>query len=131
MGKRPLIILDAAHNPDGARSLGEALKTFGFRRLILVLGIMNDKDIEGILNRLAPLSDVIMVAAPDTPRAASAEVLIERLKRHKRPARPYPSVAAACRAALKEAERDDAICVTGSIYTVGEARKCLRGLKSS
>lgn len=129
VGRRPLIVLDAAHNPDGARSLAKALKTFGFRRLILVLGIMNDKDIEGILKPLAPLSDVIMAAAPDTHRAARADSLIERLKSHKRPARPYPSVAAACRAALKEAKRDDAICVTGSIYTVGEARKCLRGLK--
>ncbi len=129
VGRRPLIVLDAAHNPDGARSLAKALKTFGFRRLILVLGIMNDKDIEGILKPLAPLSDVIMAAAPDTPRAAPAESLIERLKSNKRPARPYPSVAAACRAALKEAKRDDAICVTGSIYTVGEARKRLRGLR--
>lgn len=131
VGRRPLIVLDAAHNPDGARSLGEALKTFGWRRLIIVLGIMSDKDVEGILKPLAPLSDVVMVAAPATPRAASAETLVDLLKRHKRPARPYPSVAAACRAALKEAKRDDAICVTGSIYTVGEARKCLRALKSS
>ena len=73
---RPLLVLDGAHNPAAATTLAQALKRdLSYRRLILVLGIMADKDIDGILNRLLPLADVVIFSRPRYERAATPESL--------------------------------------------------------
>ena len=123
--KRPLVILDGAHNPDGAAALKEALRRLRFRRLILVLGIMADKDIGGILKPLAPIADVVIFTAPATPRAAPARLLLEMLKPYSKPALVEDTVALACKKALSLAKPKDAVCITGSFFTIGEAKKCL------
>ncbi|MBI5344109.1 MAG: bifunctional folylpolyglutamate synthase/dihydrofolate synthase [Deltaproteobacteria bacterium] len=124
--RRPLCILDCAHNPDGARILKEALEgDFTFKRLILVAGIMADKDIDGIFRRLAPLSDAVIVTAPAGERAARPDLLAARLKPYGKEVIVSSSVKAALRAAAEMAGDTDAVCVTGSIFTVGEAKRSL------
>ncbi len=125
LGKRPLLIIDAAHNPSGARTLKEALEGFKYRRLILVLGIMADKDIDGILKELAPSADSVILTTPRTERAAGLDDLLERLAPYNKKAMTVSSVARACGVALKEAGAGDAVCIAGSIFTAGEARKYL------
>ncbi len=126
LSKRPLIIIDAAHNPDGARSLREALRGFTYERLILVLGIMADKDIGGILRELAPLAEEVILTAPRTERAANPDILLDKLAPYGKNARAVRPVARACGAALREAGANDAVCVAGSIFTAGEAMKYLK-----
>ncbi|MBI5491760.1 MAG: bifunctional folylpolyglutamate synthase/dihydrofolate synthase [Deltaproteobacteria bacterium] len=130
VSRRPLVILDAAHNPDGALTLANALKEFRYKSLTLVLGIMADKDIPGILSSLAPLADNIIVCAPETDRAASPALIVRMLGRMLRPfSKPAvvkSSVKDGVAAALKDARKGDAVCVTGSIFTVGEAKKYLK-----
>lgn len=121
--KSPLIILDAAHNPDGALALAAALREFRYRRLFLVLGIMADKDIGGILKKLVPLSNEVILTAPDTERAATTGLLSSKLKPFGKTPVLKRSVKDACKAALEMAGRADAICITGSIFTIGEAKK--------
>ncbi|MBI5641986.1 MAG: bifunctional folylpolyglutamate synthase/dihydrofolate synthase [Deltaproteobacteria bacterium] len=124
-GRRPLVILDSAHNPDGALTLREAIKGLRFKRLILVLGIMADKDINGILRPLAPLADCIVMTRPATVRAAETTLLTKMAARYRKKTVETRSVKEACRTAIGLAGVMGAVCVTGSIFTVGEARKYL------
>jgi dihydrofolate synthase / folylpolyglutamate synthase len=122
--EKPLIILDGAHNPHGAESLREALKTcFSYDKLHLILGIMADKDTRGILRRLLPLAETAIFTQPRYARAEKPEVL-------KRLARPYVQKhyvirdpAAAIAEAKTLAAPNDAICIAGSLYFAGEVKE--------
>ena len=122
VGRRPLVIIDSAHNPAGARTLAQALTGFRYKRLFLVIGIMGDKDMEGILAPLAPLAHKLILCAPAGTRAARPQVLSCKAERYDKEIIIAPSVRAACKTALRAATAQDAVCVTGSIFTVGEAR---------
>jgi dihydrofolate synthase/folylpolyglutamate synthase len=117
-----LVLLDCAHNPDGAEALREAIERQKRRKLILVLGIMKDKDIAGIIAPLAPLADVVITAAPDMPRSADPEVLSGMISAVGVEVISRPTVKEACKEALARARAEDMVCITGSIFTVGEAR---------
>ena len=128
MRERPLVILDCAHNPDGASVLAAALREFlASRRLVLVTGVMIDKDIDGIFSHLVPLASVVILTKPAMDRAAAVELLEKKLVDYKKPVILTRTVKEACSRALKEASDGDAICVTGSIFTVGEARGFFTG----
>ena len=122
--EKPLVILDGAHNPQGAETLRDALKhSFKYKKLHLVLGIMADKDIKGILRRLLPLAETAIFTQPRYTRAADPEEL-------KRLARPYlrkhyviNDPAAAIEQAKQLADPDDAICIAGSLYFAGEVKE--------
>ena len=124
--KNPMVVLDCAHNPDGALALKNALQAAynakKYRSLTLVAGIMADKDMAGILSMLAPLAGRIILTVPRTDRAAGAETLLKKLGKFKKPCLVEEKVAQACRSALDLSGPRDAVCVTGSIYTVGEAK---------
>ena len=78
LARSPLLVLDGAHNPAAIRVLARSLReTFSFRRLILVLGIMADKDIPSILKGIVPSSDYVFYTRPAYLRAASPEVLLQ------------------------------------------------------
>lgn len=125
---KPKVILDCAHNEGAAKVLSEALGEFSFTRLILVLGIMSDKDIDAIFTSLAPIADTIILTSPELARAESPEKLLEKLcsliSRNGLSVKPLvaASVDEALKAALVVASPDDLVCVTGSIFTVGEAK---------
>ena len=80
VSKRPLIVLDCAHNPAGAAVLKHALqREFNYKRLFLILGIMADKDMKGIISTLAPIADTVILTRPKTERAASLEMLYKEI----------------------------------------------------
>lgn len=121
----PLVVLDCAHNPAGTKSLRDAILngTFSFNRLFLVLGIMMDKDFRSIISKLAPLADKIVLTEPKMDRSASPQVLYEEIKKHHKEAEIVGDVKEAVSLAISLAQREDMVCVTGSIFTVGEARE--------
>jgi dihydrofolate synthase/folylpolyglutamate synthase len=123
--KRPLVILDSAHNPDGARALKEALEGFSYSRLVLVIGAMGDKDLGGMLKHLAPSADTVILTTPKQQRAAPAAALLKALRPYKKKTLIKKDVPEAVAEALKQAAKPDAILITGSIFTVGEARDYL------
>lgn len=124
--KRPWVLLDAAHNPAGAQALREALpQNFSYDRCYFLLGIMNDKEVERIVSILAPLSDETMLCKPRQDRAAPPERLLRALEAVGGQGRVIPDVAKGLDALLSMAGREDLICVTGSFYTIGEARSHL------
>ncbi|SFM97785.1 dihydrofolate synthase / folylpolyglutamate synthase [Formivibrio citricus] len=119
----PAVILDVGHNPHAARVLRANLEAMkGHARTLAVFGMMQDKDIAGVIGLLADCVDSWYVAAPALPRAASAAVLTETIGSLAPHAAVecHESIAQAWYAACKEAGEDDRILAFGSFYTVAE-----------
>jgi dihydrofolate synthase/folylpolyglutamate synthase len=124
--RRPLVILDGAHNPAAARALAEALPdTFTWDRLHLVMGVFADKDLDGIVGPLAPLADVGYAAAVESVRARSPREVAAAMIAHDIPTEIFTTVRDALDAAASAASDGDLILVTGSLYTVADARRAL------
>ena len=124
--RRPMIILDGAHNPAAAEALASALReTFTWDRLHLVVAGFTNHDIGGVIARLAPLADRGYAAANASPRSRPVEDIVEYVAAGSVPAERFSSVAAALDAARAEATDDDLILVTGSLNTVADARRAL------
>ncbi len=128
----PRVLLDGAHNPAGALALRESLeKEFPFDRLILLVGIMKDKDIRSILQTLAPLADRILLTRPHTERASSPALLLDVLGDRRKKAEVVEDFAEAIEKGLSMTRQEDLLCITGSLYTVGEARDYLVSRRGS
>jgi dihydrofolate synthase/folylpolyglutamate synthase len=119
----PRVILDGAHNPAGALVLKESLeKEFEYQHLILLIGIMKDKDIQSMLHLLAPLADHIILTQPHTDRATPPSLLKKALGQNGEKAEIAEDLKEAIERGLSLAQKEDLLCITGSLYTVGEAR---------
>ncbi|TMK37781.1 MAG: bifunctional folylpolyglutamate synthase/dihydrofolate synthase [Actinobacteria bacterium] len=119
----PSVILDGAHNPAGAAALAEAMReSFRWERLHLVLAVSANKDLAGICAALAPLADEAYVARNDSVRSADPAEVAATLGR---PALRFASVAEALAAARAAAEPRDVVLVTGSLFTVADAKRAL------
>ena len=122
----PRVVLDGAHNPAGALVLRKSLEEeFQFNRLILLMGIMKDKDLKSILQTLAPLAWHIILSRPHTDRASSPSRLLEVLGMNGKKAEIVEDLPGAIEKGLSLTQEEDLFCITGSLYTVGEARNYL------
>lgn len=133
-GRKPDLLLDGAHNPQAAGALAAyltALKTRGGTagkgRLILVLGMMRDKDHRGVLARLTAIPGVaqLIITRAAHPRAAPPEDLARKGADLGVPIQIVPSVGEAFARARALAGPDDTILITGSLLVVGEAKAIL------
>jgi len=119
----PRVVLDGAHNPAGALVLRAALeKEFQYDRLILLIGMMKDKDAKTFLKTLVPLADHIIFSKPHTDRAASPSVLLDVLGRNGKKAEVIAGMKEAIERGLSLTREEDLLCITGSLYTIGEAK---------
>jgi dihydrofolate synthase/folylpolyglutamate synthase len=125
----PPTYLDAAHNPDGARALAEALEELGLRTgVVACLAILEDKDAEGIVEALAPvLERAICTEAAAARRPTPAAELARLCEAVGLPAEPEPDFEAALRRArsLAAGPPEKTLLVTGSHYVLGPARSAL------
>ncbi len=127
---QPEILLDGAHNAAGAAALAAALQSlYAGRRIVLVLGILGDKDLVAITALLSPLAAVVIVTEPPSEsRAGFAGDVAAESRRHN----PWVEVVADPQAALARAQAlagpDDLVVVAGSLYLVGALRAALRPL---
>lgn len=130
----PSVFLDAAHNPHGARALATALREeFTFRRVVLVVAAMRDKDVRGILGELEPVADEVVVTAMSSPRAMALDDLAAVARevfgedRLRVEARLDDAIEAAV-AAAEDVESGDeplsggGVVITGSVVVVGDSR---------
>src|SRR5262245_24621614 len=128
VGRRPLVVLDGAHNPAAAEALAAALpETFAANQLHLVMAVFADKDLDGIVRAVAPLADAGYATAVDSVRARPAEAIAAGLIAAGVPTETFGTVEQALEAARDAAAEDDVILVTGSLYTVADARRALVG----
>jgi dihydrofolate synthase/folylpolyglutamate synthase len=124
-GKAP-VVLDVAHNPDGASAMVKALvETFAFERVTFVLGVLREKDHAGILRELARVPAMLVLTEPPSGRAlpvAELSATADELGIENEIAGGVPDAIAT---ALDIAAPSDLVCITGSHYIVGEARTYL------
>ncbi|UQZ88650.1 bifunctional folylpolyglutamate synthase/dihydrofolate synthase [Deltaproteobacteria bacterium Smac51] len=129
--KAPLL-LDGAHNPAGAAALAKTLDTIKRKKLHLLVGVMADKDIAGVLGPIYQAADRLYLTRPAFSRAATPELLLEKVKtafgEPKVPVSLHPALAEAFAAAAASAEEDDLVVLSGSLFTVGEGRAYLNGI---
>jgi len=134
----PTVILDAAHNPHGAKALAETLESeFTFDEIIGIFGAFADKDIEGILKELEPVFNSIIVTASTSTRAmpaADVQRIAERIFGPDR-VRMIEHLEDAVKRAITDSrnplsDESIGIVVTGSVVTVGQARAVLKRLSS-
>ena len=126
VSKKPLIILDGAHNPDAMRILVNSMRdAFQWKHLILVLGVMGDKDIPRIIKRIIPIADYVIYTRPEYYRAAEPQVLMKEAAPLRKKGEIIPTIPEALRKAKERSGPGDVILVTGSLFTVGEAMACL------
>jgi dihydrofolate synthase/folylpolyglutamate synthase len=126
VARHPTILLDGAHNPAGAEALAVALREFfTWDRLHLVVSVSGDKDLDGIIRPLAPLADIAYAARNLSARSGSPLTIAERISVEGKPVEIFDSVASALDAARAAAGETDLILVTGSLYTVADARRAL------
>jgi len=122
ISQEPIIILDGAHNPEAIRTMAHSLGSeFSGRRLILVIGVMEDKDVGKILKGILPMADYVFYTRPAYYRAASPERLMKEGSTLGKPGRIVPKISDALDMAREMADSTDLILVSGSLFTVGEA----------
>ncbi len=128
--RRPLLVVDGAHNRDSASKLKQALKEyFPFDRLIFIIGTSADKDVSGIIEELAPLANTVIVTRARHPRASRPEALAGEFAKVGVKAETADDVASAVAEALRRAGRKDLICATGSLFLVAEVIEYVKGLR--
>ena len=113
------VIIDVTHTRNGARCLHSDVSEM-YGKVVLVLAMLGDKDIDGVSEELAPVSERVYVTAPSSPRAASPERVAEVMGRHHRVDGVFPTVGEALDAALEE-RGDLNVLVTGSFRTAEDA----------
>jgi dihydrofolate synthase/folylpolyglutamate synthase len=119
------ILLDGAHNPDGAGALAAALGSLHPGRPVeLVFGVLADKEHQGMIAALAPAVRRFHLVAPSSPRARPPAEYLDQVAAH-RPADLHGSVEEALACARRAASDGALVCVAGSLYLVGEARALL------
>lgn len=128
---RPWVVLDGAHNPDAASAVADFLadvrRSRPGTRVVLMLGMMRDKDREGFLERLLPHVEEVIVTQARGPRATPARELEALVRAKGRAAHVSPDPADAMALARRLAAPDDMILLTGSLLLVGEAKALLLG----
>jgi dihydrofolate synthase/folylpolyglutamate synthase len=128
IGRSPVVVLDGAHNPAGAEALARTLgEAFIWSRLHVVLAMSSNKDLDGVVGALTPLTDVWYAARNESVRSFPAEHVAARIAAAGGRVADLGTVAEALAAARDAAAEDDLILVTGSLYTVADARRALGG----
>lgn len=128
MGNRPVIIIDGAHNIDGAEALKNAVNSLcPDGRILLVTGMLKDKDYEGIIGQFLEITGDFIVTEPQNPRKLLAEELSEVLiASGARSAVPRPKPEDAVNYVNQIKSDYDAVIFAGSLYLIGEIRSMLK-----
>jgi dihydrofolate synthase/folylpolyglutamate synthase len=129
-GESPTLLLDGAHNPASARALRQfLLESYdpAERKVVMIFGAMQDKDLDGIMEILLPCARRVILARAETPRAADPAVLETLARRHHPSVVRAPDLRSALDSARSEAGPGGVVCVTGSLYLVGDVKTILEG----
>lgn len=119
----PILLIDGAHNAEGIHALKEALSTVNYRRLILGIGILKDKNYREMIAKLVPLADEIVVTEIPMPRSLKAEELYEEVIKLNLNTELEKDISVALEKTIAKAKKDDLILWCGSLYLVGDVRK--------
>lgn len=127
LNQHPLVIVDGAHNEDGALVLKKSLELyFADRKIHYIMGMFRDKEYEKVLAITAPLAESILtVQTPGNPRALEKEELAKAAKKYHPDVKPAKDITSAVEESLKKAGENDVILAFGSLSFLSEIEKAL------
>lgn len=126
ISKNPTVILDAAHNTSAVMKMTNSIQEmFSYAKVIIVLGLMKDKESNEIIRILSEFGNQFILVKPNQKRSESPNELKKRLIKHKVPCEVIKSIPDAIRKVKQIAKTDDIVCITGSIFTVSEAKQSI------
>ncbi|MFQ5909973.1 MAG: bifunctional folylpolyglutamate synthase/dihydrofolate synthase, partial [Thermoplasmata archaeon] len=127
--QKPTVIIDSSHNPDGMEKLRVALlETTKNDHITFVVGVMSEKDVAPMLGAIAPVAGRIICTKPDYWRAMNPAEIEREARKLVDDVEVVPTVPEAIERALSLSGEDDVICITGSIFTAGDATHHLKDL---
>jgi dihydrofolate synthase/folylpolyglutamate synthase len=130
MGTKPTVVIDGAHNIDGISKLTESIDMyFNYNNLILILGILADKQVEDMIKTIVPKATKVIAVTPHSERAELAEDLKLEIEKYGVPCEAMENYEEAYRKALSYCNEDDLLLLSGSLYMIGDMRKIIRHLK--
>ncbi|MEQ8156004.1 MAG: folylpolyglutamate synthase/dihydrofolate synthase family protein [Clostridiaceae bacterium] len=132
MRYNPLVVIDGAHNIDGIKKLKENLKTyFSYNNLILILGILADKQVDEMIKEICPEAKEVIAVTPNSERAELSEVLRDKILENNVNAISKNSYEDAYRYALSRLGEGDMLLISGSLYMIGDMRKIINNNNST
>jgi len=124
VNRNPVIVLDGAHNVSGVESLCSTLnKYFSKRNIVLVLGMLADKERKKIVEKLVPISKKVVVTKPNSHRSQSWQQIAHWAREFLSEVYLIERIPEAVDKAIEIADLEDIICITGSLYMLADARK--------
>ena len=125
----PLVVLDGAHNLDGITKLQESVEHyFRYKKLVLIIGILSDKDVEKMIEIITPMADKIIAVTPNSYRGKTAQELIKIIEKHNKNCEALDEYKEAYIKALDYCDNEDMILICGSLYMIGDMRKIIRNI---
>lgn len=129
LSRKPLLIVDGAHNPNGVEALVDTIRAyFPDQKINFVMGVMKDKDYHTMLRLIAPYAARFITELPDAHRALRPEALKSEIRAYfDGPVETADSVTAAVKRAMELAEGSESITICfGSLYQVADIRRYFR-----
>ncbi|MGE5627137.1 MAG: bifunctional folylpolyglutamate synthase/dihydrofolate synthase [Solirubrobacterales bacterium] len=125
--KEPLVVIDGAHNIEGITLLKESINTyFKFRKIILIIGILKDKQVEDMVSIITPMAERVITVTPNSFRAEDSKELSEIIEKYNNKTEACRDYRDAYNKALEYSDKEDMILVCGSLYMIGDMRKVIR-----
>ena len=129
LSKNPYVVIDGAHNIQGIETLSRNIKKyFKYENLYLILGILADKDVEEMIKVIAPMAKKIYAVTPNSIRAELAEDLKREIIKYNENCEAYDDYKEAYLTAINDANENDFVLASGSLYMIGDMRKIIREL---
>ena len=120
IGEKPLIIRDGGHNEGCAEALYNFLTKYNVKNINMLIGLMADKDVEGYVQKIAPLCKSIITVTPSNPRALESEKLKEIAEKYCRNVKSINNPQMGYRYILSNAKKDETVLVCGSFYLMSD-----------
>lgn len=126
----PLVVLDGAHNIDGIKNLSESVdKYFTYNNIVLILGILADKQVEAMVKIIAPKAKRIIAVTPHSDRAEISKDLAKIVKRFNSNCESFEDYKEAFIKAKGYCKKGDLLLISGSLYMIGDMRKIINNAR--
>lgn len=126
MNNNPLVVIDGAHNIDGIKKLKDSVdRHFKYDKMILILGILADKQVEEMVKTIAVEAEKVIAVTPNSERAQLAEELKAVIEKYNVKCEAVQDYKEAYLTALNYCDKDDLLLISGSLYMIGDMRKII------
>lgn len=127
MKENPLVVIDGAHNIDGIKKLSNSIDTyFKYEKMVLILGILADKQVEDMISVIAPKAHKIITVTPHSERAELSKKLADMIKKVNSNVEAEEDYVKAYELGLSYCNKEDLLLICGSLYMIGDMRKIIR-----